>query len=191
MQRLRSHKLLKWSLIASLFGLGIISCASKDDELFNKTVIKKTHNYRPLWFKTDEKYSFLNDERETVFHPFFDLLPSADMTEKTINYFPVTPKESKYYYEIDLVSGKRYMSHPICEGPDVWRGYEGSISNPPYERGVIPRVLDQIGKPQEIIVFGKSSKKKKNKLSNILNKKALIEEVEKPFKRAKNYWWGY
>ncbi len=164
--------------------LALQACALKD-QTQDGALIKKTHNYRALWFKTHERFTFLDKDRDTIFHPFFDLLPSVDLREKSLNYILVNDKEQSYYYDFDLLSGKRYLSHPTCPQEDIWKGYEGEIFKPIFKRGIVPRVLDQIGKPQEVIVFGKKPKKKKIKLETIVRQSALIEDEEKPFQRAR------
>lgn len=172
--------ILFWAILFTLLS----SCAVNNQEE-DAALIKQTHNYRALWFKTHERFTHLDKNRDTVFHPFFDLLPAVDFRDKQINYILVDPKGTKNIYDFDLLSGKRFLVHPVCPQEDVWKGYEGEIYRPNYKRGIIPRTLDQIGKPQEIIVFGKEPKKKKLELSLIAKQKVLIEKETNPFLRAR------
>ena len=174
------RKKLIWGFLLLLLN----SCAVSNQDQ-DAALIKEKHNYRALWFKTHERFTHLDENRDTVFHPFFDLLPAVNFKNKHINYILIDPKGTQYIYDFDLLSGKRFLVHPLCPQEDVWKGYEGEIYKPNYKRGIIPRTLDQIGKPQEIIVFGKEPKKKKLDVSLIAKQKVLIERETSPFLRAR------
>lgn len=168
-----------------LLVLLLASCGS-EKILKDENQIIKTHIYRPLWFKVSEQFSFKDDHEQIIFHPFFDLLPSLNVQEKLINYVPLTEKDSPYSYSFDFLSGQKYMEHPFCPQVDIWKGYETEINRPPYERGFIPRVLDQRGHYQEIIVFGKETKKKSfEEISRLRKGDIPIEEAPKPFNQAR------
>ena len=63
---------------------------------------------------------------------------------------------------------------------DIWKNYRGVIFRPPYTEGVIPRVLDQLGKPQRIYVFG-SEEYYKNQTRVLANKVRVVGGVIEQF----------
>lgn len=118
--------------------------------------VRWTHFYaRPRWFVGDKKYASTDQSGKVLAHPYFDLDPHVNTRQRTLNFFVVTPEDSSISYDFDLVSGRKFKKYFFCEQDDVWEKYGGSISNPPYTKGIVPRVLDDMGRPQEIIVFGR------------------------------------
>lgn len=105
------------------------------------------------WF-ANQKYSYHDEVGRPELHPFFDFGPDIDYQTKELNFIMTTPYQSSVAYGLDVVSGKRYRLHGYCEQKDAWGRYDGAIELPPYTQGVVPRVLDQLGHPQKIIVFG-------------------------------------
>lgn len=125
----------------------LCSCAEKRPKLEPVEAI-------PVWFKVDDKYSHKDADGNFLVHPFFDLVPFTDLTDKMINFVLTTPQGSLYGYEFDLVSGRFYKERYHCSQKDVWKRYKGLVKYPPYAEGFIPRLLDQLGEPQKIVVFG-------------------------------------
>ncbi len=138
---------MKKALILCLLSL-IVSCAKRTQQA--TPVIAK-----PSWMATEKLYNDRNFDGEFLIHPFFDLVPFASETDNSINFIRTTPIGSLSKYEIDLRSGKLYRSHNFCDQEDVWKKYSGTIYRPPYSEGFVPRLLDQLGTPQRIVVFGK------------------------------------
>ncbi len=112
----------------------------------------------PVWFKVPQKYSHHDSELNAYAHAFFDLVPHLDVNTGLVNFFPLTPQDSRALYKLDIVSGKRYLQHVFCNQYDVWGKYRSKLDYPNYTSGVIPRLLNTLGNPQEIIVFGSSYK---------------------------------
>ena len=123
------------------------SCGTKKNEI-------KKIDAVPVWFKTEKKYAMLDGQGSPLVHPFFDLAPFDSPKDNSINYFTTTPIDSKHYYDIDLVSGSLYRKFSYCEQVDVWENYEQDIHRPKFTIGVVPRLLDQVGNPQKVVVFG-------------------------------------
>lgn len=122
---------------------------------------KRTHKIesvsaRPSWMATDALYNDRNFYGEYLIHPFFDLVPFSSKVDNSMNFVMTTPVGAQSKYEIDLRSGRLYRKHNFCSQEDIWKKYTGTINRPPYTEGIIPRLLDQLGSPQKIIVFGKS-----------------------------------
>ncbi len=113
-------------------------------------------NAKPSWMATDKLYNDRSYDGEYLIHPFFDLVPFASKTDNSLNFVMTTPVGSQSKYEIDLRSGKLYRKHNFCSQEDVWKKYPGTIDRPPYSEGIVPRLLDQLGSPQKVIVFGQS-----------------------------------
>jgi len=87
-------------------------------------------------------------------HNFFDINPELSNSNVYVNAFILTPEGSDHSYQLDLASGQRYYSHSYCPHSDIWSHYSGSISKPTFSIGVVPRLLDQLGEPQKVIIFG-------------------------------------
>lgn len=111
---------------------------------------------KPSWMVTNKLYNDRSFDGEYLIHPFFDFLPFSSKADNSINFVMTTPVGSNNKYDLNLKSGKLYRTHSICDQEDVWKKYSGTLSRPPYSEGIIPRLLDQLGTPQKIVVFGKS-----------------------------------
>ncbi len=114
-------------------------------------------NYLPTWYDAPKKFSSTDREGKLDRHLFFDPSPSIKKENRTLNFIVITPVDSETSYRIDPTSGKRYRHHTYCEQDDIWGKYEGTVKRPNYTRGIVPRVVDSTGLPQEIIVFGNES----------------------------------
>ncbi len=79
-----------------------------------------------------------------------------------LNFFVTTPVESDYSYDFDLISGKLFSQFSFCSQKDVWKTYKDELNRPMFTSGVVPRILDQLGTPQKIIVFGNDQFFKEN-----------------------------
>lgn len=138
---------MKKTLILCLLALSV-SCAKRTQQI--KPVVAK-----PSWMATEKLYNDRSFDGEFLTHPFFDLVPFASKTDNSINFVMTTPVGSLSKYDIDLRSGKLYRTHQFCDQEDVWKKYSGNIYRPPFSEGFVPRLLDQLGTPQRVIVFGK------------------------------------
>lgn len=110
------------------------------------------------WFSKNPNHSLLDHSGATQVHHFFDVKPELDRADTFVNAFVLTPEGSEHNYQLDLTSGQRYFSHTYCPQNDVWNNYSGSIHRPNYTIGTIPRLLDQIGEPQKVVIFGGGKK---------------------------------
>jgi hypothetical protein len=109
-------------------------------------------NFPHHWFKVNLNHSLMNQSGSPLSHLLFDTTPEF-MADKEVNVIIATPEGSEHAYEIDLSSGQRYYSHSFCSQNDIWNQYSGSLNRPPFSIGYIPRVLDQLGGPQKVIVW--------------------------------------
>lgn len=133
--------------------LGFSSCSS--DPLPEAEPVKaKAVVAKPVWFNVPKRFSTPNRLGDIETHPFFDLNAYRIKDTTEVSYYLVTPKDSEHQYKLDMVSGQRYLRHTFCKHDDVWEEYEGSINKPNFAQGIIPRLMDQSGQPQQIWVFG-------------------------------------
>ncbi|MBL6988562.1 MAG: hypothetical protein ISR65_02220 [Bacteriovoracaceae bacterium] len=149
----------------------------------------------PVWQKTEEKFSHRNEDNDFERHVFFDLLPYTDLNENQINFVPLTPVQGQYGYNLDILSGKKFKRFQYCEQNDIWDNYGSTISYPPYTAGIVPRLLDQLGRPQKIVVFGNDSYYKALPLNYNNSRRVkviggMVEQYCQNFPCSKNDDWA-
>ena len=131
---------------------------------------------KPVWFKSAERFALKDTQGAYKHHHFFDFAPLINFKEKSLNFVVTTPAYSPVAYKLDIVSGSRFGVHSFCPQKDVWNSYDGILRSPPYTEGVVPRVLDQLGKPQIIRVFGREQYYKDN-LNNLSHRVRVVGAV--------------
>jgi hypothetical protein len=102
---------------------------------------------QPKWFSSNDEHYFSETNGLRAPHLFFDIAPEFSMNSRLVNAVIVTPEKSSHEYQVDLVSGQRYFYQNYCK--------DDSLS---FSIGYIPRILDQLGGPQKVIVFGNPQK---------------------------------
>ena len=137
-----------------VFGLAVIVSNCASDVNRSKEILRSIEAL-PYWFKVDERFVSMSAVGEYPVHPFYDLAPFAHPKELSLNFYVLTPVDSPYAFGLDLISGQFYKMHAYCEQNDVWEKYRRRVHLPPYTLGIIPRLLDSWGGPQEMIVFGR------------------------------------
>ncbi len=137
----------------------LVSCSSFGlifDENYEE--IKKGReksNIKATWYEdAPKRYKAIDTKTDTDVHYFFDPSPDINQSNSTLNFIAVTPEDSKVRFGFDTLSGKVYAEKRFCTQKDIFNKYSSSLSTPPFTMGVVPRLLDQIGEPQNIIVFG-------------------------------------
>lgn len=110
---------------------------------------------KAVWFQVPETYSFTDRNGSPIVHPFFDHAPFPSVENLEVSMVPLTFVGSEFGYELDLVSGEKFRRHQYCSQKDVWKRTSNSISRPHFTIGYVPRMLDSLGEPQKILVFGK------------------------------------
>lgn len=141
--------------INSFFLIFLMGCA-------NQAVVlnKEARQIIPNWHKLPPRFSNLDEKDRPVVHPFFDVNPlisqMSDQEEKNlfIRYIVTTPEGSKSQYGMDLYSGKLYRQRLYCSQDDIWDNYRADLMTPNFTQGIVPRVLDENGKPMQIIIIG-------------------------------------
>lgn len=133
---------------------------------------------KPKWFTTSERFGAKDLDGKTDAHLFFDTNPEISIKAKSVNFISVTEESSEYGYELDLVSGKHYLSRKYCDQDDAWKKYPDTINYPPFTIGIVPRLLDQLGLPQKIIVFGDPVYYKNLKKTNYFETRVVGGYVE-------------
>jgi hypothetical protein len=125
----------------------------------------------PFWLDTYPRFISKNNEGEAPLNLFFDVDHGFSLTGSTVNYIVETLQDSPVEYSYDLATGKHYATRPYCKQGDVWDKSMSKINRPPFTFGIVPRMFDQLGTPQKIIVFG--------------NKKFMRENYQDTFFTAK------
>lgn len=105
------------------------------------------------WFSFNSKHALNGRDGIPRPHAFFDVKPEMIRQERYVNAVLVTPKNSEFAYELDLNSGQRFYSHTYCKQKDIWNLQSGTFKVPHFGIGVIPRTLDQLGDPQQVLIF--------------------------------------
>jgi hypothetical protein len=131
----------------------LISCSIKSVEKDSREVFG---TYSNQWFGTNINHALLNINGEPISHLFFDLNSEYDAYNKEVNVIIVTPEGSNHGFDIDLSSGQRYYTHSYCKQNDIWKFYHGPIYRPLYSTAYLPKVLDQLGTPQKVIVWSRT-----------------------------------
>lgn len=107
------------------------------------------------WFSVSSNHSIQGSDGVPVSHMLFDTYPEFRGNNRIVNAVIATPENSQHSYNIDLYSGQRFYEHTYCKQNDVWSEFSGTIHRPGFSIGFIPRVLDQLGEPQKVIVFSR------------------------------------
>ncbi len=137
------------SLLAAFF---LLSCATQKRREFEPEALLSLH--RPKWFSANEKHSLRDSTGKNQTHLFFDISPEFTEKDQFANVVITTLENSHLAYSVDVVSGQRYYSHSYCNQGDVWNKKSGTFGRPYFSIGFMPRILDQAGDPQKVIVFG-------------------------------------
>jgi hypothetical protein len=140
-------------LLSALVVLG--SCSWPGRHRYSPEVVTK---FPTRWFSVSKNHTILDADLNPVPHVLFDTTPEFEPSDQEVNVVIATPEESEHIYAIDLQSGQRYYSHSVCSQNDVWGEFKGEVFRPRFSLGYIPRVLDQMGTPQKVVVWSKRSK---------------------------------
>lgn len=108
----------------------------------------------PFWFSSRQPYTMSDQSGSPLLHPFFDLSPTLNKKEQSLNVFIIAPSGQKALYDFDLLSGRSFLRHRLCVQKDIWKKYDGKITTAPYILAMIPRVLDRTGTPVRVLIFG-------------------------------------
>jgi hypothetical protein len=163
----------------------LTSCSSKKEQqekqiLFgSKDYIESYVTQLPSrWFEAPKRFQLINDDNKLAPHKFWDVKPEINLLKNTLNFVVTTPEGSPISYRLDIASGQLYTHQKYCKQRDVWRNFPDAINRPPFTVGVVPRVLDQIAKPQKIIVFGDATYYQKNYLTNYFDARIIGGYIE-------------
>ena len=130
----------------------VVSCANKKSREYEADELLSI--YEPKWFSASEKHSLRDKNGDLKPHLFFDVGPEFTEREQLANVIVTTTENSYQAYTVDLVSGQRHYAHSYCNQGDVWNKKSGTFGRPYFSIAYMPRVLDQMGDPQKVIVFG-------------------------------------
>lgn len=155
--RTRLYYCLRLAVSTTLVCLGSWGCSTFDSSW-------STVSVNPMWFNTEDEFAQVDyhDKEKIKAHLFFDFDSYLDSDDNAVNFVVTTTQGSLASYGIDPVSGSLFHKFDYCSQKDIWKQYGSTISYPPFTEGVVPRILDQMGKPQKIYVFGRNDYYKEN-----------------------------
>ena len=156
MNKKKSKLFIFLILSINLLGCSIVKDDKQEDIVYGSKDFADAFvsAVKPRWFSTIDRFKLLDVKNEVAPHRFFDINPFSDLRKKTLNAIITTPEDSKYKYELDLNSGQIYLENKFCDQNDEYEKFNSTIDRPPFSVGIIPRILDQLNKPQKVIVFG-------------------------------------
>lgn len=142
------------------------------DEIVGKVI--------PKWFEGKREFLLEQASDEQTVHMFYDINPEIEVKKATLSYVAVTPQGSDFEFGLDPLSGQHFVNKSYCQQEDIWKSYKEMVYRPPFTLGVIPRLLDELGEPQNIIVFGDEGYIQENFLTNMFDARivgGLIEQI--------------
>lgn len=146
---------LKSQVLIGILLLTLGGCSLRKEKPVGSELLQ---TFKNEWFFNDPFHTIVGSDGIPVPHVLFDTTPEFNDKAQTVNVIIATPQDSQHVYQIDLNSGQRYFSHSLCKQKDIWHKYSGTIHRPQFAIGYIPRVLDQLGMPQKIIVWSNRSR---------------------------------
>lgn len=178
------HKFFKLIFLLNLTSL-VIGC-SLDKKSSEDLLVFGSKDYadafvsqlNPRWFKTTDRFSLVDSKNQTLPNRFFDVSPFNDIKKKTMNIIVTTPEDSLYYNQLNISSGQLYVDKKFCPQTDEYKKLSGNVFRPPFSIGVVPRILDQLNKPQKVIVFGGKDYFKKYHLTHYFDVRVVGGYIE-------------
>lgn len=146
--------------LALLLAVFALACSSKRSREFEAEDLLSI--YEPKWFSASEKHSLRDNQGRAQPHLFFDVQPEFTEKDQLTNVIVTTLENSYISYGVDLVSGQRHYAHSYCNQGDVWNQRSGTFGRPYFSIAYMPRVLDQMGEPQKVLVFGGADRLEKS-----------------------------
>jgi hypothetical protein len=145
--QMKSHR---WGYVLFLFIFGC-SFFNEKPNLNDQNLL---HDTKPQWFAHSKNYQLLDREYNVRPHLFFDMGPEWSDRHQEINFYPLALEGQTRTLDIDLLSGQRFFHYDACAKNDLWNENQSRVLVWPFTMGYIPRMIDQIGFPQKIVVFG-------------------------------------
>jgi hypothetical protein len=150
---LRLCQLKCWPLfMLMLITLSACSWRQENNEFLGKELITTVSN---KWFSENKNHTLIGPDGQPLPHLLFDTAPDFEDVDRSVDVLVAVPEDSEHSYSIDLYSGQRYYTHTYCKQKDIWSSYPSSVNRPVFSVGYIPRVLDQLGEIQKVIIWTK------------------------------------
>jgi hypothetical protein len=166
------------SLIRLIFlGICSLSCSILDKNQPSGHDLMTTFSHN--WFSKNPQHALQEIGGNPISHKLFDTIPQFQ-DDQYVNIVAATIPGGDHSYEFDLVSGQRFYGHSYCSQADIWNNHNSRVGRPDFIVGHIPRVLDQLGKPQKVLFWGEKEKFTEVATTNYLRTKligAYIEQV--------------
>ncbi len=162
----RFCQLKSLGILILIFGLQ--SCSKVEIDNKPQEAPELVTTFQPNWFLKNKEHTLLDKEGNPSIHQFYDVNPEFSAYRQFVNAIVVTPPGSTSEYQIDVLSGQRFFNRTFCN----------HLSDS-FAFGVVPRMLDQLGTPQKIIIFGNSRKLNKFVDKNFLRLKIIGAYIER------------
>lgn len=168
---------LKSRSLLILSALLLTSCSWRKAD--QKNTVELLTTFPNDWFKRNPEHSLIGGPQSApLSHLLIDITPEFNASEQLVNVVVATPEGSAHSYNIDLLSGQRYYNHSYCKQNDVWDAYSGTVNRPSFAVAHVPRVLDQLGDPQKVIVWSTRESFQRTAISNYHQVKLIGAYVE-------------
>lgn len=158
--------------------IAVCSCSAFNDisDIENTRLVNEVE---PNWYaNSEQRFQLVQDNLSPALHFFFDPPPSINIKNQTLTYVVETPSGSDNKFKIDLRSGQHYLDHEYCSEPDIYEKFDSKIKSPPFSIGIVPRVYDQLGSPQRILVFGNEKQIRKQFQSHFFEARIIGGFIE-------------
>ncbi len=151
---LRINTLKKYLIFLTL--LNAIGCANKPVEVNEESFVD--YSIKDEWYKDGGNFRSQEPNELTSTHGFFDVDPQWDGRSLIVNYLPITAKNSRELYDLDLHSGKLFKVDNLCTQKDPWGSYKENVTYPDFTLALLPRTQvkgksNELFSPQRLIVF--------------------------------------
>lgn len=133
----------------------------------------------PQWYNVDDRFQLVGANGNISAHMFYDVLPDINSESYKVNFVVSTAQGSQRIINIDPLSGQHYTEKLLCEQNDIVGKYNEPVFEPPFTIGIIPRLLDQLGRPQKILVFGDKEYYRTNYRNNFFDVRIIGGYIEK------------
>ncbi len=133
MQTMKTFKFFFLFNILTLFTL--VSCATKQE--IKQRIINPAFVLKPSWYLGEERFQATEANEKTQIHPFYDAGTQFNEPARTINYIPITQKDSDSLFDFDLISGKKFKVANLCSHYDPWGG-NVKVKTPNFTLSIVP-----------------------------------------------------
>ncbi|MBT4790306.1 MAG: hypothetical protein HON90_01945 [Halobacteriovoraceae bacterium] len=134
--------------------LGFLFLSACSTYMGNEPKLELSTIAQKKWFVGNKQFMHQQNSGESSLHLFYDLKPDIDLINKEINFIVTSPQKGTNRLELDLVSGQHFVEGKLCKQDDLTKKFNKELFIPAYTTGLVPRIINESGHFQKIIVFG-------------------------------------